>query len=574
MQYATLELNGKYHEIDPRVGGLAGVPFKKQFRLDLFYKKVERLGQSRSIQRVLVHRRKGFSVPAFGGLEEIRAALRRLSGTGKQVYYYASEYDVFDSVLASACSQRILHPLGTVSFLGIAQQDLFFKRLLDTHAIGVEVIRRGRYKSAADRFRTEKHDEYARGQYQALVDGAVAAMREAVLGAPAAVGREAWPETLLDEMLAGRILTASEARESGVVDALHTINDLTNAWKAEKIKEKTVRVRRPRLVFGARVAVLVFEGMIVEGDSHHHPLFGQAIGDRPMIKAIRALREHRRVKAVVFRINSGGGSAVASENILRELMALQEKKPLVISMGPLAASGGYWIAGTGGRLFALPTTITGSIGVVTLFFNFSELLRTHGITTDCIKCGDAADLGSALRSPTDQEKATIDGVVQSLYEAFIERVAQVRKMAPEKVRALGEGRVWLGSEAVRHGLVDVLGGLHDAIMHARTLIKSESARVTFGPRWKRPLISRLLEGYGAKALTDAGNAGTIPLAVIRACLALHGRPSFLEAGLCRPKSASKAMDALQATTKYRVQGVGSLSSLTCAEKEPKNADWC
>ena len=563
MHYATLELSGQYHEIGPQVGGIAGAAIQPQFRLDLFYGQIKRLVKSRSIQRVLIHRRKGFSVPAFGGLEEIGAALRRLSDAGKQLYYYAPEYDAFDCVLSSVCERRIIHPLGAVSFLGIAQQNMFFKRLLDTHAIGVEVIRRGRYKSAADRFRTEKHDAYARRQYQVLVDGAVAAMRQAVLRTPTGFGREPMGEKILCEMLAGRILNAPEARESWVVDELRAINDLTNEWKTEKIKEKTIRRRRHLFAFGPRVAVLVYEGMIVEGDSQHNPLFGQAIGDRPMVKAIRALRESRRVKAVVFRINSGGGSAVASENILRELVALRAKKPLVISMGPVAASGGYWIASTGDRLFALPTTITGSIGVVTLFFNLAELLRNHGITTDCIKCGVSADLGSAFRSLTDKERAAIDGVVQFLYDAFLGRVSQVRNMAPEAVHALGEGRVWLGGEAVRHNLVDAVGGLHDAIVYAKTLIKSDKARVTFGPRGKRPFIARFLGGRSAWALTDAGVAAAtgewplswpttaaqgvlstpsggagglgaaIPFEVVRACLALHGQPIFLEPGLCR-----------------------------------------
>lgn len=532
MYYATLVLSGKYHEIGPQSGALAGAAFNKPFRLDLYYRRVARLVRSRSIQRVLVERQDNFAVPAFGGLEEIRAALQRLRDAGKQVYYHASTYDALDCVLAAACTRRVLHPLGTVSFPGVAQRDLFFKRLIDKHAIGVEVIRRGRYKSAADRFRTEAHDTYAREQYQALVDGAVAAMRTAVLRAPAEGARPAWTETLLDELLGGRILTAAQALESGVVDALQTINDLTSGWKAEKIKAKAVRRRRFRSPFGPRVAVLVFEGMIVEGENQQHPLFGQAVGDRPMVKAIRALRERKRVKAVVFRINSGGGSAIASENILRELVALQEKKPVVISMGPVAASGGYWIAGTGGRVFALPTTITGSIGVVTLFFNLAELLRKHGITADCIKCGEAADLGSALRPLTDSERGTIDGVVQSLYDGFIERVAKVRRMAPEQVHALGEGRVWLGGDALQHGLVDAVGGLHEAITHARSLIKSDTARLIFGPRWKRPLIVRLLGGSGAGALPAPDAAMSFPLpALIGACRALHGRPFFLDSML-------------------------------------------
>ena len=324
-------------------------------------------------------------MPAFGGLEEIRAALQRLTDAGKEVYYYAPEYDSSDCFLSSACSRRVLHPLGKVSFLGKAISSVFFKKLLDKYSVDVTVIRRDRYKSAADSFRGEKYDEYARRQYQDLLDGLVESMRKAITGSSKSNGNKGFSEKILDEMLDGRIFTAPEALEAGMVDDLRTIDDLTNQWHAEKIRRKSSGKVLGRFGSGARVAVLVFEGMIVEGGSRRSPVFGQAIGDRPMVKLIRNLRRSRKIKAVIFRINNNGGSAVASENILRELVALHKTKPLVISMGPVAGSGGYWISTTGRRLFALPTTITGSIGVLSILFNLSKLLYKHGLTTDSIK---------------------------------------------------------------------------------------------------------------------------------------------------------------------------------------------
>jgi protease IV len=424
--YAKLELKGTYQEIGVQVITRSDLAPHKNFRFDFFYEQIELILARKSIRRVIVHRWENFSVPAFGGLEEIRAALQRLTDAGKEVYYYAPEYDSSDCFLSSACSRRVLHPLGKVSFLGKAISSVFFKKLLDKYSVDVTVIRRDRYKSAADSFRGEKYDEYARRQYQDLLDGLVESMRKAITGSSKSNGNKGFSEKILDEMLDGRIFTAPEALEAGMVDDLRTIDDLTNQCHAEKIRRKSSGKVLGRFGSGARVAVLVFEGMIVEGGSRRSPVFGQAIGDRPMVKLIRNLRRNRKIKAVVFRINSNGGSAVASENILRELVALHKTKPLVISLGPVAGSGGYWISTTGRRLFALPTTITGSIGVLSILFNFAKFLQNHGLTTDSIKHGESADLGSALRPLTDKEKKIIDKNIDFLYRKFLDRVAEFR----------------------------------------------------------------------------------------------------------------------------------------------------
>ncbi|TVR68053.1 MAG: signal peptide peptidase SppA, partial [Spirochaetaceae bacterium] len=496
MKYTVIELNGRYQESGQPSGGFprTGAASRRVFRFDRFYELVERILKRKTPTRVLVIRREHFSVPAFGALEEISAALGRLAAAGKELYYYASEYEAADCVLAAACSRRIVHPLGTVSFLGVALPGLFFRNLIDTHRIGVTVIRRGRYKSAADPFRTERYDEHSRAQYLALVEGAVGTMREAV--------KDVIPPDVLDEMIGGRILTAPEARQSGLVQELCPLETLVTRWKEEKKKMREWKPGKLRGACGSgpRVAVLFFEGSITEGDTRRSPLLGNTLGDRAIIRSIRALRKSRRIKAVVFRVNSGGGSAIASENILRELEALGEKKPLVVSMGPVAGSGGYWISTTGRRLFALPTTITGSIGVITLFFDVSRFLSDHGITADCVKEGGSADLGSALRPLSEAERGRIDAVVDHLYRLFLQRVAAFRGMTPEEVDLLGEGRLWLGSAALQAGLVDENGGLRDAIEHARSLIGAKSVRLLFRPRVKPALATRLLrDAQGARS---------------------------------------------------------------------------
>jgi protease IV len=559
MRFVKLELSGKYQEIGSQVTRL-GKARQRHFRFDLFYAKIEHIIECRSIQRILVERKKSFSVPAFGGLEEIRSALQRLSEAGKDVYYYSPEYDLSDCVLSSACKHRILHPLGQVTFLGLAVQSVFFRKMLETHEIAVTVIRREKYKGAGDQLRTDKFDEYAREQYQALLDGTMAFLRDRITSSPENPEPRGFTKEILDEMIGGRIFTAPESLEAKMVDELRTPDDLTNEWVKNKYKEK--KVRKPLFMLSShpKIAVLVFEGMIVDGNNSSHPLFGQAIGDRPMIRSIRALRKNSRVKGVIFRINSGGGSATASENVLRELIALHKVKPLVVSMGPVAGSGGYWIGTTGRRLFALPTTMTGSIGVLALFFNISRLLHKHGITTDRIRHGESADLGSSLRQLTEKEHRMVDNLIGFLYKEFISRVADFRKMTSEQVLELAQGRLWLGQEAVNHNLVDETGGLHDAIAHLKEILKVKKVRIKFEPRQTylmrildRPGVAALLRGEeSAVGATDfpgdtplmhlldlnsdegAGEKEKIIfISIIRACLSLHGRVLLMDPYLSR-----------------------------------------
>ncbi len=560
--YAKLELKGTYREIGVQVIARSDLAPHKNFRFDFFYEQIERILAGKSITRVIVHRWENFHAPAFGGLEEIRAALQRLTDAGKEVYYYAPEYNAADCFLASACSHRILHPLGKVSFLGKAISSVFFKKLLDKYSIDVTVIRRDRYKSAADSFRGEKYDEYAREQYQDLLDGLVESMRKVVTSSSKSNGNKGFSEKILDEMLDGRIFNAPEALEAGMIDDLRTIDDLTNKWNAEKFKMKSPGGVLGRFGSGAGVAVLVFEGMIVEGGNRRSPVFGQAMGDRPMVKLIRKLRKSSRIHAVIFRINSNGGSAFASENILRELVALNKEKPLVISMGPVAGSGGYWISTTGRRQFALRTTITGSIGVLSILFNLSDLLRKQGLTTDCIKYGESADIGSALRPLTDKEKKMIDENIDFLYKKFLDRVAEFRNMPAGKIHELGEGRLWLGKKAVDRGLVDESGGLYDAIVHIKDIIKAKKVRVRFYPR--QPYLFRLIarktasnnekaesltncffpviygNGLPERTLTSFLSGSPFEKAttdheilneIAYACLSVHGRPLFIDPSL-------------------------------------------
>jgi protease-4 len=220
------------------------------------------------------------------------------------------------------------------------------------------------------------------------------------------------------------------------------------------------------------VAVIYAEGAIVDGDGG----VGQVGGDR-FSRELRRLRQDDRVKAIVVRVNSPGGSATASEHIRRELRLAAEDKAVVISMGGVAASGGYWIATSGGRIFAEPATITGSIGVIGMLLNVAELGDKLGLSWDTVKTGTFADLVSISRPKTPEEMALFGRLVERTYQDFLARVVEARGLTPEQAHAVAQGRVWSGREAVAQGLVDELGGLAEAVAYA-----AESAGLGAGYR--------------------------------------------------------------------------------------------
>lgn len=527
MRYAKIELNGKYSEIGPGTVNFMSRPSEKLFRFDRFYEKVEKIMASRKIQRVLVYRREDFVLSPFGAAEEVRAALKRLVESGKEVYYYACEYGYTDFILSSVCQNRILHPLGRVSFSGIAMPSLFFKNLLDKYEVDVTFIRRDRYKSSFDMLRTEKYDEYNRKQLEDMVDGAVEHIINIITEEKEDGGVSKFKKEQLERMLEGEILTAPEALESGIAKRLCTCDDLTDEWKKEKIKFADIKKLKGRFGSGDRIVVLVCEGMIDDGEDKNNPIYGKVVGDRTMVKSIRAARKDKNVKAVVFRVNSGGGSATASANILSELKALDKKKPLVISMGPVAGSGGYEISATGRKLFALPTTVTGSIGVLSLYFNFSKLFQKHGITTDCVKKGEFADLGSAFRPLAKKEYEALDKIIEFFYDEFINVVSEARGIEPDKLRELAQGRLWLGKDAHERDLVDAQGGLFEAIEHAATLIGAKRKRVEFRPAG--PFLAKLLNRKSADVISGVFTSGNfysenILKGVAESCLSVHNRP--------------------------------------------------
>ncbi|AFG37282.1 signal peptide peptidase SppA [Spirochaeta africana] len=534
MRFVRLNLNGGYREIGSQVAGLGGAGMGPEFRYDHFLERVEWLVRRKRIERVLIVRGPQFAASAFGALEGIRAGLMRLKQAGKELVYYAADYETADCYLAAACDVRVMHPLGSVSFRGLSASGMFFRNLMDRHGIGVEIIRRGRYKSAADPFRTDHFDAWSREQLQRLLDANVDHMRTVLHDAPG------FGPQRIEAMLSGAGYHATEAQEAGVVHQLSTLDDLLAAWKSDKLRIRKPPKLKGRWGRGKRVALLVFEGGIIDGRSRREPMLGQLVGDESFIARLRAVREDKKTKAVVLRINSGGGSATASDSIVRELERLAETKPLIVSMGPVAGSGGYWIATAGKRLIAQATTITGSIGVIAMFLQLQQFLERYGITADSVRRGDMADITTTLRPMTEQERAAIDARIERLYQDFLQRSARFRGTTPERIHELGEGHLWIGTDAVEKGLVDATGGVFDALELAAAEIGARRVRVSTGPHIKQPWLARMLarqEKTVAPLLSAAAGVPVLPpcdtaqlpgmtdglISGLRICSVLHGK---------------------------------------------------
>jgi len=408
----------------------------------------------------------------FAKAEELRRQLSAFSDAGKFVECY------FETVgegtngslayyLASVCDQIHLAPIGGVNLLGLYASSPFFRGSFDKLHVEPEYFAVGEYKSAGETFTRSDYSEPAKEALGALFDGWYDLLVDGI-----AAGRDLEPDRVR-QLIDGAPYTAQEALELGLVDQL----DYPDQFK-DRVEQ--LAGGSPRLVrlesfgrstgFGGRKLAVVFAlGTIVRGEGGADPWTDETFtGSDDFARTLRDLRDDDSVPAVILRIDSPGGSALASDLILREIELLAAEKPVIVSMSDLAASGGYYIAAKANRIVAEPGTITGSIGVITGRFATSGLEQDLlGVTRDELARGAHAGLWADPR-PMDQERAGIvRKMMQPVYEAFVQHVADGRDMSVEEVDAMARGRVWLGRDAQRLGLVDELGGLDRAIALAK-----------------------------------------------------------------------------------------------------------
>ncbi|MEJ6483096.1 signal peptide peptidase SppA, partial [Nostoc punctiforme UO1] len=408
----------------------------------------------------------------YASLKEIRKALEEFRASGKKIVAYGSDWSKKEYYLSSVADSIVLNPLGMMEVNGLSSQPMFLAGALQKYGIGVQVVRVGKFKGAVEPFILKKLSPENREQTQKLLDDVWGEWRTTV-----GASRKIEPNQLQAIADSQAVLEATQAKTSGLVDrvaypdeVVSDLKKLTNSDKDDKtfrqinlnnyaeVSGKSLGVERSSK---NQIAVVYAEGEIVDGKGDG----GQVGGDR-FAKIFNKLRQDKDVKAVVLRINSPGGSATAAEVMQREVKLTREVKPVVVSMGDVAASGGYWIASDSNRIFAEPNTITGSIGVFGLLFNGEKLASDNGITWDSVKTGTYADSQTVSRPKSPQELALYQRSVNRIYNMFLNKVSQGRKLPEQKVAEIAQGRVWSGVAAKEIGLVDEIGGLNSAIAYA------------------------------------------------------------------------------------------------------------
>lgn len=468
-----------------------------------------------------------------GRIEELRAAVVRLKAA-KPVLAYLTGGGTKEYWLASAATAVAAQPGATLMVNGLAKGQLYLKDGLARLGVVVEVAKAGAYKSAPEPLTRSGPSDEAKAMTGALLDDVSGRLR-----ADLAAGRRLPPErvaALIDQGL----FTAAEAKAAGLVDEL-LWPDEVQAW-AQRSSGRPGRLdpgwapapKRAADRWGAppAIAVVQLEGTIVEGKSRCEPLGdGGLAGSESVAAAVTAAGADARVKAIVLRIESPGGSAHASDLIWRAVMMAKKKKPVVVSMGDVAASGGYLVAVGADLIVAEPTTLTGSIGVFALKPDFSGTLEKLSIGRDLQQRGKVSDVFSLVKPWTPEERAAVERQIEATYRGFLEKVAEGRKLTPATVELVAGGRVWTGAQALEKGLVDRLGGLGEALDEARAragLPAGEEVEVTWSDGRERFDLGSPLESTAA-ILAEAAP----PSALQRAAAAvpeLRTAAVLLEAG--------------------------------------------
>ncbi len=440
----------------------------------------------------------------YAALSEVRAAITRFNESRKPTIAYLVSPSLRDYYIASAAKRVLLHPYGIVAVHGMAAESLYLAKAMDKYGIGVQVTRVGRYKSAVETFTSDRMSEDDREQIGVLLDDIWRTIVKDI-----AAGRKMPSEILYAASSRNAFFMANEAVKAGLADGIAHFDEVITELEMEGRRDEKLQSfaqvslrdyinmehlhRKFQDVDKPEIAVVYVEGEIVDGEGSP-----QNAGADRIARDLRALRQDDRVAGVVLRVNSPGGSAIASEVIHRELMLFE--KPLVVSMGTFAASGGYWISTPANAILAQPTSITGSIGVFGLVFNVKRIANEHGVTFDSVKTSPFADIETITRPKTSAEMAIIQRFTDNFYEQFVSKVSEGRDMPPDRVMELAEGRVWSGVRASELNLTDGIGGLGDAIRKVATAAQVEAYTIRDVPE-RKTLGEALAEMFGRDGTT-------------------------------------------------------------------------
>ena len=412
-----------------------------------------------------------------GGLwaqsQDIRAALEDFKSSGKSLTAFLEFGGTQEYYLASVADRVVMMPAGQLDLTGLATYELFFRGALDKLGVQPDLLHIGDYKTAANTFTekgfTKAHREMSESQNRDWYEELVRTI---------AAGRKKTPEQVRAAIDGGPYL-ADQALKAGLIDRVAYEDQLDDDGPdkgTKRLEAETyynASVPSSSRIPGARIAVLYATGTIESGRSAPD---GGSTGSETFVEWLRKVRVDASVRAIVIRVDSPGGSAIASEVMWRELMLTRDLKPLIVSMGDVAASGGYYIAVPAHTIVAEPGTLTGSIGVVTGKFVLGGAADKLGVGTDAVSDGKHAQIYSPFRPFTPEERTRVEEQMRSTYELFVSRVATGRKSTREKIDAVGQGRVWTGHQALERGLVDELGGLARAIRVAKERAKLDVSK--------------------------------------------------------------------------------------------------
>ncbi|TVQ07653.1 MAG: signal peptide peptidase SppA [Bacteroidetes bacterium] len=443
-----------------------------------------------------------FTMAGWASMYEIRNELLDFKESGKFIIAYADYMTQGAYYLASVADEVYLNPQGIIDFRGLNAEVVFLKNMLEKIGVEMQVIRYGKFKSAGEPFFRENLSAENREQMQSYLSS----MWNTVIK-DISEQRNMTVNELTSIADSFQTRTPEGALEAGMIDGIafrdEIMDNLKSRLELEDKKEVNLvnfaqynKAPLPdsMLPIGKRdkIAVIYGYGNIVMESQND-----LSMGADRISKALRTARKDTTVKAIVFRVNSPGGSALASEIMLREVMLAVDEKPVVVSMGDLAASGGYYVACYASKIIANPNTITGSIGVFGIVPNMKEMFNDKlGITFDNVKTNELADLGSVSRPLNRTEKQIIQGQIDRIYETFIHHVAEGRGLPVAAVDSIAQGRVWSGVDAKRIGLIDDFGGLNYAIEQAAELAGIEKYRIVEYPEQK-PLFEQIMEGFGS-----------------------------------------------------------------------------
>ncbi|MGA2052288.1 MAG: signal peptide peptidase SppA [Opitutales bacterium] len=466
---------------------------------------------------------------SYAALREIRQSIAAFKAAGKPVYAYLISPTPKDYYLASTADKIFLNPLGDFSLNGLAAEEIFLGDTLKKYGIGVQVTRVGKYKSATEIFTNSHMSDADREQLTLLLSDiwdqvlsdlaasrnlSVDRLHDLANNPGLYLPADALKDKLVDQLgYFDEVLDALNALAQHD-DDLNTFRQISVADYADRLDRRRLEASNSIFAPDSRIAVVYAEGEIVDGEGG--PGY---VGGDDLARSLRDLRTDDTVKAVVLRVNSPGGSAEASEVIQREVKLLKEAKPVIISFGAVAASGGYWISTPGDYILAEPTTITGSIGVFGLKFNIQDISQQYGLNFDGVKTATFADMDTVSRPWSPEEEALAQTFVDFIYDQFIDKVSTGRGLTPDRVREIAQGRVWSGTQAVKLKLVDDIGGLREAIA------KAEDRAGLTGKKWileqipeKRTAAEALIE-----AITTNNQSEPVARVAGAAGAAIQGR---------------------------------------------------